>query len=334
MREKREMGSETGRVKSICVHPCSSVVEIPGFGLWKAEKGFEMVVFPLKTVKTAWSEPKMALTEAQRRGVRTRDWNTEEFPLAKDAEGAKKHSQGQNSFADLAYLARDRSPDRSEEQSGGEGDDEAGGGGDFEKQNGDARQDGAAGDVGGVIGALEAAAFGEIDQREAAEQHADEAAKHRDDHAAENGAAEAAEEREPARGGGSAAAAHAPARGEPFDDVHGRANGTEREQDGPAGEFAGAGQERGAEGRAEHEPGAGNGKHGEDQAAEAQQRAGGPGEKDAGDGHPLHQRGADFAHSLTPPEVRPVTRSFWQARKRSVMGTPERTAVAAKSPQR
>lgn len=34
------------------------------------------------------------------------------FLLAKDAEGAKERSQGRNFFADLAYWARARSPDR------------------------------------------------------------------------------------------------------------------------------------------------------------------------------------------------------------------------------
>ena len=68
------------------------------------------------------------------------------------------------------------------------------------------------GDVGGGGVFLQAAAFGQVHEREAAEHHADEAAEDRDDHAAHDRAAKAAEEGHPSGGGGSAAATACPRR--------------------------------------------------------------------------------------------------------------------------
>lgn len=188
--------------------------------------------------------------------------------------------------------------------------------------------------MGGVGGVTEAAVFGPVDEGETADHHADETAENRNDHAAENGAGDGAPQGQPAGGAGAAAAADAPGGGEPFDDVHGSADSGHADYNGPAGELGGAGQDRGERGGGEHEPGAGDGEHGKQKAAEAEQDAGGPAEKDAAGGQPGEKQVEQVAHSLTPPAVRPEIRKRWQARKRRVMGSPERTAVAAKSPQR
>lgn len=188
--------------------------------------------------------------------------------------------------------------------------------------------------MGGVGGVLEAALFGPVDEGKAADHHADETAENGDDQAAEQGAGDGAQQRKPAGGTGAPAAPDAPTGGEPFDDVHGGADGGHAGQHGPAGILAGAGQERGESGGSEHEPGAGDGDGGESESGKAEQDAGGPAEKNAAGGEPGEKQVEQAAHSLTPPAVRPETRNRWQARKRMVMGRPERTAVAAKSPQR
>ena len=47
----------------------------PDLGSGRPQRASKWSFYPLKTVKSAWSEPKMAFAEAQRHGGRTRDRN-------------------------------------------------------------------------------------------------------------------------------------------------------------------------------------------------------------------------------------------------------------------
>jgi hypothetical protein len=45
------------------------------------------------------------------------------------------------------------------------------------------------------------------------------------------------------------------------------------------------------------------------------------------------QQSSVCSYSFAPPEVRPLTTNFWQTRNMTVIGTPLKTANAAKRPQ-